>query len=161
MHFCKQLNCWSLRYSWSSAGQCCSNYIFMLLLTLGLNILHKDNCKPRRETFKFCDLVRLILEILWYSIHANDVLHIDCETGNYSVCSEFKIHLCWGFCVKTLKLFRTIWHFQMLLNENYCILMQISLKYVPKGLTINIPALVQMMTLCQTGNKPLSEPKVT
>ena len=31
----------------------------ILHLTLGFNILRKDNCKPRRETFKFCDLVRL------------------------------------------------------------------------------------------------------
>ena len=28
--------------------------------------LGKDNCKTRRETFKFGDLVRLILEILRY-----------------------------------------------------------------------------------------------
>ena len=31
-------------------------------------MLHKDNCKPIREAFEFLDLVRLILEILWYSI---------------------------------------------------------------------------------------------
>ena len=29
----------------------------------GLNIFCKDNCKPRRETFKFWDLLCLILEI--------------------------------------------------------------------------------------------------
>ena len=40
-------------------------------------------------------------------------------------------------------------------NENYCILIQISLEYVPRGPIINMPALV-----CQTGNKPLSEPKM-
>ena len=28
--------------------------------------MRKDNCKPRRETFKFLDLVHLILEILRY-----------------------------------------------------------------------------------------------
>ena len=44
----------------------CSDYIFLLHLTLGFNILCKDNFKPRRETFKFCDMVRLILEISWY-----------------------------------------------------------------------------------------------
>ena len=59
-----QLNYWSLRCSWSIACGHCSNYIFILHLTLGFNILHKKNCKPRRETFKFCDLVRLILDIL-------------------------------------------------------------------------------------------------
>ena len=44
----------------------CSNYIFILHFTLDFNILYKDNRKPRRETFKFYDLVRLILEILRY-----------------------------------------------------------------------------------------------
>ena len=32
--------------------------------------LHKDNCKMRRETFKFCDLVCLILEI-WQLMKLN------------------------------------------------------------------------------------------
>ena len=41
----------------------CSNYIYILDLTPGFNRLHKDNFKTRRQTFKFGDLVRLILEI--------------------------------------------------------------------------------------------------
>ena len=53
-------NCWSLRCSWSIACRRCSNYIFILNLTLGFNILCKDNCKLRRETSKFWDLVHLI-----------------------------------------------------------------------------------------------------
>ena len=65
-HLSKQLNCWSLRCSWSIARRRCSNYIFILDLTPGFNGLGKDNCKTRRESFKFCDLVRLILEILRY-----------------------------------------------------------------------------------------------
>ena len=44
----------------------CSNYIFILDLTPDFIGLGKDNCKTRRETFKFGDLVRLILEILRY-----------------------------------------------------------------------------------------------
>ena len=63
MHFGGQLNCWSLRCSWSIACRRCPNYIFILDLTPCFNILHQDNCKPRRETYKFWDLVRLILEI--------------------------------------------------------------------------------------------------
>ena len=35
----------------SIACRRCSNYIFILHLTLGFNILCKDNCKPRWETF--------------------------------------------------------------------------------------------------------------
>ena len=37
---------------------------------------------------------------------------------------------------------------------------KISLKFVPKGLIINIPALVQTMAWCCPGDKPLSEPMV-
>ena len=65
-HLSRQLNCWSLRCSWSIACRRCSNYIFILNLTPGFNRLGKDKCKIRWESFKFCDLVRLILQILWY-----------------------------------------------------------------------------------------------
>ena len=42
----------------------CSNYIFILDLTPGFKGLGKDDFKRRWESFKFWDLVRLILEIL-------------------------------------------------------------------------------------------------
>ena len=48
-----QINCWLLRCSWSIACR------------------RKDSCKPRRETFKLLDLVRLILEILRYMSKCN------------------------------------------------------------------------------------------
>ena len=41
--------------------------LFIIKLTHDWNRLHKDNYKTRRETFKFWDLVRLILEILRYA----------------------------------------------------------------------------------------------
>ena len=41
----------------------CSNYIFILDLAPGFIGFGKDNCKTRQETFKFGDLVHLILEI--------------------------------------------------------------------------------------------------
>ena len=47
------------------------------------------------------------------------------------------------------------------LNENERILIQISLKYVLRSPIDNKPALVQVMTWCQTGSKPLSEPILT
>ena len=37
----------------ASPGRRCSNYIFILDLTPGFNILGEDNCKKRRETFQF------------------------------------------------------------------------------------------------------------
>ena len=61
-HLSRQYNCWSLRCSWSIACRRCSNYIFIIYLTLGFNGLAKDNCKTRWETFEFWNLVRLILQ---------------------------------------------------------------------------------------------------
>ena len=61
-HMNRQWNYWSLRCSWSIACRHCSNYIFILDLTPGFNILHKDNCKMRRETFKFGYLVCFIID---------------------------------------------------------------------------------------------------
>ena len=54
-----------------------SNYIFILHLTLGLNILRKDSCKPRRETYKFWDLVCLILDVLRYFNFSDTALSTD------------------------------------------------------------------------------------
>ena len=44
------------------------------------------------------------------------------------------------------------------MNENIWILIEISLKFVPKGPINNIPTLVQIMAWCRPGDKPLSEP---
>ena len=43
-------------------------------------------------------------------------------------------------------------------NEKFCILIWISLKFVPKGPIDNIPALDQIMAWRRPGDKPLSEP---
>ena len=53
---------WLLRCScsWSSVGAAPITSSFS---TFGLNGLGKDNCKTRRETFKFWNLVQLILEV--------------------------------------------------------------------------------------------------
>ena len=44
------------------------------------------------------------------------------------------------------------------LNENVWIPIKISLKFVPKGPSNNIPALVQIMAWRRSGDKPSSEP---
>ena len=44
------------------------------------------------------------------------------------------------------------------LNENVSISIKISLKFIPKGPTDNIPALVQIMAWRRLGDKPLYEP---
>ena len=43
-------------------------------------------------------------------------------------------------------------------NENVCIFINMSMKFVPKGPINNIPALVQRMALRQSGDRPLSQP---
>ena len=115
MHLGRQLNCWSIRCSWSIACRRCSIYIVILFLTPGFNRMGKDKCKTRWESFKFWDLVHLILEILKYV---------------------------WGIC--TLRLRQDGHHFAddifkcIFLNENNFISIEISLKYIPKGPIINI-----------------------
>ena len=52
----------------SNISRRCSNCIFILDLTPGFIRLGKDNCKTRRETVRFGDLVRLILETLRYML---------------------------------------------------------------------------------------------
>ena len=47
------------------------------------------------------------------------------------------------------------------LNENDRILIQISLKFVPRSPIYNKPVLIQAMAWCWTGNKPLHEPMLT
>ena len=46
------------------------------------------------------------------------------------------------------------------LNENVWISVKISLKFFPKVQINNIPALVQMISWCRPGDKPLSQPMV-
>ena len=47
------------------------------------------------------------------------------------------------------------------LNGNDIIPIQISMKFVPRSLISNKPALVQVMAWRRTGDKPLSEPLFT
>ena len=68
------------------------------------------------------------------------------------------------FILNTLRLRQNGHHFpdyifkSIFLNENVWISINISLKFVPKGPINNIPALDQIMTWRQLGDKPLSEP---
>ena len=65
--------------------------------------------------------------------------------------------------VNTLRQKQNGWHFPedifkcIFLNENGCILMKISMKFVPQGPINNIPALVQIMVWRRSGEEP-SEP---
>ena len=59
-------------------------------------------------------------------------------------------------CIFTDNIFRYIF-----VNEKFCILVKISLKFVPMGLVDNNAALVQIMACPRIGNMPLSEPMLT
>ena len=47
------------------------------------------------------------------------------------------------------------------MSEKFCILIQMSLKFVPKGPIDQKSVLVQVMAWRRTGDKPLSEPMLT
>ena len=49
----------------------------------------------------------------------------------------------------------------LFMNEKVCILIRISLKFVPKGPIDNKSMLVQVMAWRRIGDKPLSEPMLT
>ena len=64
--------------------------------------------------------------------------------------------------IKTLRPSQNQRHFPdiskcIFLNENISILIKIYLKFVPMGPINNIPASVQIIAWCQSGDKPLSE----
>ena len=67
-------------------------------------------------------------------------------------------------CVNTLRPRQDRRHFAddifkwIVFDENCCILIKFSLKYVRKGPIDNNPALVQIMAWRRSGDKPLSEP---
>ena len=66
--------------------------------------------------------------------------------------------------VNTLRPRKNGWHFPddifkpLSLNENVWISIKISLKFVLRGPINNIPALVEIMALCEPGHKSLSQP---
>ena len=66
VHLIRQKNCSSFTCNWSMACRCCSNYIFILILTPGFNGLGKDKCKIRWDSLKYWDLVQFMLDILRY-----------------------------------------------------------------------------------------------
>ena len=84
----RQLNCRSLRCSWSIACRRCSNYIFILDLTSGFKGLGKGDFKTRWESFKFWDLVRLILETLLYFQYLFVLIHVaECDYERFQCLS--------------------------------------------------------------------------
>ena len=87
------------------------------------------------NTFKWTSLKTQVIAMSWSVVHAINA---------------------W---INTLRPRQKGRHFKRIfLNEDIRILIEISLKFVPKGPINNIPALVQIMTWRRPGDKPLSEP---
>ena len=78
--------------------------------------------------------------------------------------NSYQINLDRLFILNTLRPRQNGRHFaddtfkRIFMNENVRVSINISLKFVPKGLINNIPALVLIMAWCRPGDKPLSEP---
>ena len=77
--------------------------------------------------------------------------------GNLVGIFKFRYHFWWKKYSATSK-WRPFWKFW---KWKFYILIQISLKLVPKCLIDNNPALVQRKARRRTGNNPLSEPMLT
>ena len=55
------------------ASRRCSKYTFILDLTPGFSGLGRGNCKTRRQSFKFWDLVQSIFAVVWWQFaHLNE-----------------------------------------------------------------------------------------
>ena len=99
-------------------------------------ILYPCTLNPNLLTY----LLRQIMMTSWHGnyFRITSPLHVEDETnGRHFADAIFK-------CI--------------VLNENVRIPIKISLKFVPKGPTNNIPVMVQIMAWRRSGDKPLSEP---
>ena len=89
-------------------------------------------------------------------------LHLSCT--NPLICFHMMQHSGPQLTLNTLRPWQNGRHFAddvfkcIFLNENMWILLKISLKFVPKSPTNNIPSLVRIMAWRRPGDKPLSEP---
>ena len=88
----------------------------------------------------------MYVTILW-------LVKLSIDWGHLNYPWHIEIEAKWHFADNIL---RCIW-----LNENFVILTQISLKFIPKGPIDNKPALVQIMAWHCSGSKPLSEQILT
>ena len=114
------------------------NSIFMRTTTLGFIV----NFVCRRS--------------IWAKSHDKNTLTVQVQ-GIFYICIHMEIP------INTLRPRQNGRHFPddifkcIFTNENIWILIEISLKFVPKGPINSIPALVQIMAWRRLGDKPLSE----
>ena len=158
----------------------CSIYIFILDLTPSFNGLGKDNCKTRRETLRFgvgATYIRGLTVRIFSKRRVKTCKHNIKElVSQYFITKRAKSHVQHSRSFVPLShrleaqwvnssppgqngrhfaddIFRCIF-----LIEKFCILIRISLKFVPKGPIDNKWALVQVMAWRRIDDKPLPEP---
>ena len=134
---CPWLNSWVNNHG---AGDLRRHHAFydvtvMIIITCILTIMN-DSSVPKR--------LQAIIQSIYYPIHYPIDVYLDTKGVN------------------TLRPRQNGCHFpdNIFLNENVWLLINISLKFVPKGPINNIPALVQIMDWRQPDDKALSEPMI-
>ena len=93
---------------------------------------------------------RILTTSVWFSL-------VPTIAGNHKMQTNLATLIHWGRDKMTV-FSQTTFSNAFSLNENVWILINISLKFIPKVQIENIPALVQIMAWRQQGDKPLSEP---
>ena len=140
------------------------------------------NCWWWTSTACMCHVVTKAWIIIVYLLHIQQFLHIDSMNPSDALCVSGLGHhwfRLWFFftctasshhlqqsLLNTLRPRQNGRHFPddifkwIFLNENASILIKISPMFVPKALSINIPALVQIIAWRWPDDRPLSEPMI-
>ena len=147
------------RCSWSSADRRCSNYIWVID-----NFIAYWGASYIRGFTVIVEFWNCIIVILnncncCFSVHffSNKLMWNSVETWFLWTGATIPTFGTFNLLKLNLNLHIVTDHIFKLIFLN-CILVQISLKYVPEGPIDNKPALVQTMAWHPTGIKPLSEP---
>ena len=113
---------------------------------------------PSQKWCKQCwELRKIFRQKVWQKVTFN--FHRFCQTLTGPVSKTTSVK----YCLNTPRPRQNGHHFPddifkcIFLNEKIFISIKISQKFIPNGPINNIPALVQIMTWCQSGKKPLSE----
>ena len=119
------------------------------------------------------DTLRSDLCELWRpkNLQRDHMTYADTRMGNERLCHKLAMYRRWpapreNWMFNTLRPRQNGRNFaddtfkRIFVNENVRILIEISLKFVPKGPINNIPALFQIMAWRRPGDKPLSEPMI-
>ena len=133
----------------------------------GLTLAHVIVCCMTAPSHYLTQNWFTIKGVLWHSPESTFKASAHATTLNHGFQNytfEISVTSPRHWSINTLRLRQNGRHFPdnifkwIFLNENVRILINISLKFVPRGPMNNIPTLVQVMAWRRPGDKPLSEP---